>query len=179
LIRAPEPTVRSNRAAQIVAAARSILEDEGTDALTMRRLAADVGMQAPSLYKHFSTKRSVEAALIEECLIDFGGSLHAAVASPGAVGPVRSLLIAYRQTALVSPILYLLATAGPLPREDLSPGIEEWAGEPFFLAVGDPLRAQALFSFAHGMVVLELSDRFLEESDLDLTWEAGADAFAG
>lgn len=159
-------------------AARRIVEDEGPDALTMRRLAAAVGMRAPSLYKHFPTKRAVEAALIEEAMVAMGTALHAALAAPGRRGPVRSLLGAYRATALANPALYRLATAGPLPRADLPPGLEEWAGEPFFLAAGDPWRAQALFSFAHGMVILELDDRFPPDSRLDRTWRAGASAFA-
>jgi len=175
----PEPTVRSVRAAQIISAARRILEDEGRGALTMRRLATEVGMQAPSLYKHFATKRAVEAALIEQGLFDFGEALHAAVSSPGVGGPVRSLLGAYRKTALANRALYRLATSGRLPREDLAPNVEEWAGEPFLLAMSDPWRAQALLAFAHGMVVLELDDRFLEGSDLDVTWRAGSDMFAG
>ena len=173
----PELTARSGRAADIVAAARRILEDEGVDALTMRRLAAEVGIQAPSLYKHFSTKRAVEAALIEQGMLELGKALHVAVAAPGRGGLVRSLLDAYRRAALASPALYRLTTARRLPREDLPPGLEEWAGQPFFLATGDPWRAQALFSFAHGMVILELDDRFPEGSDLGRTWNAGAAAF--
>lgn len=176
---APELTARSERAADIVAAARRILEEEGADALTMRRLAAAVGMQAPSLYKHFPTKRAVEAALIEQGMLEFGNALHAALSAPGREGAVRSLLDTYRKEALSSPALYRLATAGPLPREDLPPGLEEWAGEPFLLATGDPWRAQALFSFAHGMVTFGLDDRFPQESDLDRTWNAGAAAFTG
>jgi AcrR family transcriptional regulator len=175
----PELTARSERAADIVAAARAVLEDEGAGALTMRGLAAAVGMQAPSLYKHFPTKRAVEAALIEQGLLKFGKALHAALPAPGLGGAIRSLLDAYRKAALASPALYRLATAGPLPREDLPPGLEAWAGEPFFLATGDPWRAQALFSFAHGMVILELDDRFPQGSDLNRTWKAGAAAFTG
>jgi len=155
------------------------MEEEGAEALTMRRLAAAVGMQAPSLYKHFPTKRAVEAALIEQGMLEFGKALHAALPAPGRRGAVRSLLDAYRKAALASPALYRLATAGPLPREDLSPGLEAWAGEPFFAATGDPWRAQALFSFAHGMVILELDDRFPQGSDLGRTWNAGAAAFTG
>jgi AcrR family transcriptional regulator len=146
----------------------------------MRRLAAAVGIQAPSLYKHFATKRAVEAALIEVGLLEFGQALHAAVAAAasGRGRPVRSLLAAYRAAALANPAIYRLATSGPLPREDLAQGLEDWAGEPFLLTTGDPCRAQALFSFAHGMVVLELDDRFPHGSDLDRTWEAGATAFS-
>jgi AcrR family transcriptional regulator len=175
----PELTARSERAADIVVAARRILEEEGADALTMRRLAAAVGMQAPSLYKHFPTKRAVEAALIEQGMLEFGQALHAALLAPGRGGPVRTLLDAYRTAALANPALYRLATTGPLPREDLPPGLEAWAGEPFFLATGDPWQAQAVFSFAHGMVILELDDRFPEGSDLGKTWTAGAAAFTG
>lgn len=144
----------------------------------MRRLASAVGMQAPSLYKHFSTKRAVEAALIEQGLVEFGRALHAAVAAAGRAGPVASLLDAYRKAALASPALYRLATTGPLPREELPCGLEEWAGEPFLLATGDPWQAQALFSFAHGMVILELDDRFPQGGDRGRTWSAGAAAFS-
>ncbi len=177
---APALTERSTRAAEIVSVGRRILEEEGADAFTMRRLAAAVGMQAPSLYKHFGTKRAVEAALIEHGLLELGTALHTAV-SGGARrggGPVRRLLTAYRAAAFANPALYRLATAGPLPREDLAPGLEDWAGEPFFLATGDPSRAQALFAFAHGMVVLELDDRFMPGSDLGPAWEAGTRVFA-
>ncbi|MHB1519561.1 MAG: TetR/AcrR family transcriptional regulator [Acidimicrobiales bacterium] len=173
----PELTARSVRAAGIVAAARRILEEESAEALTMRRLASSVGMRASSLYKHFPTKRAVEAALIEEAMVESGQALHAAVLTAARGGKVRSLLDTYRRVALGRPALYRLATAGPLPREHLSQGLEAWAGEPFFLATGDPWRAQALFSFAHGMVILELDDRFPSGSDLARTWNAGAAAF--
>jgi AcrR family transcriptional regulator len=175
----PALAAHSERATEIVAAARQILEEEGAEALTMRRLAAAVGMQAPSLYKHFPTKRAVEAALIAVGMLEFGQALRAALPAPGRKGAVRGLLEAYRTAALTSPALYRLATAGPLQRQDLPPGLEEWAGEPFFLATGDPWRAQALFSLAHGMVILELDDRFPQGSDLGRTWKAGAAAFTG
>jgi hypothetical protein len=57
------------------------------------------------------------------------------------------------------------------------PGLEAWAGEPFFLAVGEPYLAQALWSFAHGTLILELDRRFLDGSNLDRTWRSGTEAF--
>jgi hypothetical protein len=42
----------SPRAREIVAVARDVLETEGAEALTMRRLADRLGIRAPSLYRH-------------------------------------------------------------------------------------------------------------------------------
>jgi len=47
----------SARAGQIVATARLLLEREGPEALTMRRLGEELGIRAPSLYKHLTGKR--------------------------------------------------------------------------------------------------------------------------
>lgn len=175
----PPPVSRGGaRAAEIVAAARRILEEEGPEALTMRRLGDSVSMQAPSLYKHFPSKAALTSAIIDSALFDIGGVLHDAVRRAGPGEPVASLLSAYRDEALGHPDLYRLVTSGSLDRDRLSPGLEEWAGEPFFLATGDSSVAQALWSFAHGMVILELDNRFPPTSDLDRTWEAGVAAFA-
>ncbi|WP_106399759.1 TetR/AcrR family transcriptional regulator [Actinocorallia populi] len=164
------------RAVEIVSAARVLLEERGAEALTMREIAASLGIRAASLYKHFPDKAAVEAALIERGLAELGAVLYCALAEPG---PVAAVLRAYREHALGAPHLYRLATAEPLARDRLAPGLEEWSGTPFFLAAGDPHRAQALWAFAHGMVILELDGRFLPDSDLDRTWAEGARAFAG
>lgn len=174
----PARTSRSPRAVEIVAAARAILESEGEAALTMRRLGEATGMRAPSLYKHFRDKAAVEAALVEEALAEMGAALHAALVRPGRRGPVAALLAAYREQGNRQPNLYRLATAGPLDREPLPAGLEDWAGEPFFLVTGEPQRAQALWAFAHGMVILEIDARFSDASHLDATWAAGAAAFS-
>jgi AcrR family transcriptional regulator len=173
----PARTPRSARATAVVAAASRLMEAEGASALTMRRIADDLGIKAPSLYKHFPDKAALESALVEQALIDMGTALHTALARPGRRGPVVALLAAYRREGLDHPNLYRLATAGPLARAELPPGLEDWAGEPFFLVTGEPHRAQALWSFAHGMVILEIDRRFREGSDLDRTWRAGAVAF--
>jgi len=160
-----------------VAAALAILDADGRDALTMRRLADDLGMRAPSLYKHVRDKAGLEAALIEDVLFDIGDVLHDALVKPGRQGVVASVLAAYRTHSLAHPHRYRLATSGRLRRDLLPDGLEEWAGQPFFFAAGDPYRSQALWSFAHGMVILEIDGRYPEGSDLDRTWKAGAAAF--
>ncbi len=177
LERPSPPPHRPKRVAEAAATARRILEEEGAPALTMRRLAEEMGIQAPSLYKHFSGKADLELLLIEDALFAIGEVGHRVLRVPGPDGPLRGLLVAYRSYCLAHPNLYRLATSGGLSRERLPDGLEEWAGNPWFVVTGDPLLAQALWSFAHGMVVLELDDRYPPGSELDGTWRAGADAF--
>jgi AcrR family transcriptional regulator len=174
----PTPPTRSARATQIVDSARALLEAEGPDALTMRRIADVVDIRAPSIYKHLPGKHALEVALVEQGLFEMGDVLHRAVDEAGPGEAIESLLASYRAEALAHPNLYRLATVGPLARPELTPGLEDWAGEPFFLVAGDEFVAQALWSFAHGMVVLELDRRFPDTSELGRTWAAGAAAFA-
>jgi len=178
LARPPAVVRRKPRLVQIVVAARELLERDGYEALTMRRVAEELGIRAPSLYKHFPDKAALEAAIVEDALVEFGEVAHRAIHSSGPGTGVARLLEEYRRHSLCHPHLYRLATAGPLARESLSPGLEDWAGNPWYVATGDPSLAQALWSFAHGMVVLELDGRYPPGSDLDRTWEAGAGAFA-
>jgi AcrR family transcriptional regulator len=177
----PTPVERSARVGQIVAAARELVETEGADALTMRRLADELGIRAPSLYKHLPGRDGVVARLVDDTLFETGDRMHQAVSGPAAGatgGPIAALLAAYRAFGREHPNLYRLVTTGDLPRSALTPGIEDWAGEPFYRATGDPYRAQALWAFAHGTLILEIDRRFLPGSDLDRTWTAGARAFA-
>ena len=173
----PEPRTRSSRVTELLAAAGHLLESEGHDALTMRRLADRVGIRAPSIYKHLDGKAAVEAGLVEDGLFETGDALHRAVAEPGPDGAIPSLLTAYRSLADDRPNLYRLTTSSSFPRGSLLTGLEDWAGEPFFLATGEPHLAQALWAFAHGTTILELDGRFLPGSDLERTWLAGAGAF--
>jgi len=167
----------TTRATEVVDTARQLLEADDWELVTMRRLADELGMQAPSLYKHFVSKAAIEVALVELALDEMGEALHRAIAKPGRRGAVGALLAAYRRVGLTNPNLYRLATTGSLRRDELTPGLEDWAGEPFFLATAEPHMAQALWSFAHGTLILEIDDRFLPGSNLDRTWAAGARAF--
>lgn len=163
------------RGREIVAAARELLDEHGIDALTMRRLAARLGIQAPSLYKHLPDKAAVEAAVIATGLQDLAAALEEA--RHAAAEPITALAAAYRTFALTHPHLYLLMTNRPLPREHLPAGVEHRAAAPVLQAVENLPRARAFWAFAHGMAVLELADRFPPDADLDTAWQAGVDAF--
>ncbi|WP_405897505.1 TetR/AcrR family transcriptional regulator [Streptomyces sp. NBC_00727] len=157
---------------QILAAARTLLEQEGPDALTMRRLAGGLGITAPSLYKHFPDKSSVVNALADAMLTETAEALEAA--ETAAPGSFPALAAAYRAHALAHPHLYRLTTARPHPQH-----LEERAAAPLFraLAPDEPL-ARAAWAFAHGMVMMELNDRFPTPESVTAAWTAGITALA-
>ncbi len=111
--RPPKPRPRTRRASQVVEAARQVLEEEGPEALTMRRVADVLGIQAPSLYKHFANKSALEMALVADALVDIGEVTHAAIHLGPADDGLVNLLGTYRRHSLAHPHLYRLATAGP------------------------------------------------------------------
>ncbi|HEX6580103.1 MAG TPA: TetR/AcrR family transcriptional regulator [Actinomycetota bacterium] len=167
--------------AEIVAEARELLEREGPEGLTMRRLAEAMKIRAPSLYKHVSSKEDLEALLMAEAFRGMGAELHGAITGARKGGSKTTALAelgrAYRRWALAHPHLYRLVTNGPLPRELLPEGLEAWTAEPVVVAVsGDPDRARVAWAFAHGMTILELDGRFPPGADLDAAWAAGIDA---
>ena len=90
---------------RIVDAASALVDAEGLDALSVRRLAAELGVQGPSLYHHFATKAdildAVADAVIErvdlsafgrlpwnEALRGWATSYHAALIAHPNVVPV-------------------------------------------------------------------------------------------
>ena len=166
---------RSARADEVVAEARRLLEEEGPEALTMRRLADRLGIRAPSLYKHLPGKAALEAAIIATGLEESASTFEAAV--DGASDPLPALAAAYRGFALAHPHLYRLMNDGPLPRQHLPPGLEDRTAAPLLRVAGSRARARALWAFAHGMVMLELDHRFPPDADLDRAWQAGVAAF--
>jgi AcrR family transcriptional regulator len=164
------------RAREIVAAARAILEEEGLDGLTMRRIAERLGIRAPSLYKHFPDKVSLEAAIISAAFEEQAGVFERAVEDGD--DPLDALGAAYRSFALAHPHLYRLMTDRELRRDLLAPGVEDRAGLTIYRAAGeDTDRARAAWAFAHGMAMLELTNRFPPGADIDAAWREGIRAF--
>jgi AcrR family transcriptional regulator len=162
----------SERAGQIVDAARVLIDEGGAAALTMRALGERLGIRAPSLYKHFPDKCAVEAQVITLAMRELTSALARA-------DSLVALAAAYRAYALAHPHLYRLMNSGPLPRHLLPPGVEEATALPLVRAVGgDMNRARAVWAFAHGMVILELDGRFPPDADLDSAWRTGLAAFA-
>jgi AcrR family transcriptional regulator len=171
-----DPKELSPRAREIAAAALVLLEEEGPDGLSMRRLAERLGIRAPSIYKHLPDKQALESAIVSA-----GFELQAEVferAVRNAKDPLVALARAYRKFAKAHPHLYRLMTERELQRDQLAPGVERRAGLTIYEAVGrDADLARAAWAFAHGMTILELDSRFPPDANLDAAWERGIQAF--
>jgi AcrR family transcriptional regulator len=171
----------STRRAQIVSAARRLLEEDGPEALSMRNVAAEIGIRAPSLYEHVADKRALESAIVAAGLQEQGVALSAALADDGGADPLMALAQAWRRWAHAHQHVYRLIYVRDLDRSD--PAVA--AGE---LAAGAPLRqicggdlvaARVIWAYAHGMVNLELIDRFPPGTNVDELWARGLDALRG
>src|SRR3954452_8999857 len=173
MIRMADP--RSARAREVVAVGRRVLEQEGPYTLTMRLIADEVGIRAPSLYKHLPHKAALEAAIIAAGFEEAAAAFEAA--TEGADQPLTAFAAAYRAFASAHPHVYRLMTARPLPRELLPPGLEARAAAPLLRATGNPPRARAAWAFIQGMIMLELNGQFPADGVTEQAWTSGITAF--
>jgi AcrR family transcriptional regulator len=165
----------SSRGREIVAVARELLERDGAEALSMRRLADELGIRAPSLYKHLPHKAALEAAIIADGFAAAADAFEAA--TEGADDPLSAFVETYREFARAHPHVYRLMTDRPLPRDRLPPGLEARTAAPLLRATGGPDRARAAWGFIHGMIMLELNGRIPTDQMTEAAWRAGIQAF--
>jgi AcrR family transcriptional regulator len=163
------------RARDVVDVARRVLEQDGPDALTMRRVAEELGIRAPSLYKHLPHKEALETAIIADGFEEAAAAFEAAV--EGHEDPLSAFVAAYRAFAAAHPHVYRLMTERPLPREQLPAGLEARTAAPLLRVLGTPARARAAFAFIHGMTILELDARFPADEWTEQAWHDGIAAF--
>lgn len=160
------------RAREIVTVARQLLEDEGLDSFSMRKLAARLGVRAPVIYKHFASKSALVAALISVGFEEQATLFEAALTSSDH--PLTAMAGIYRAYGRANPNLYRLMYDRDLERPLLLPGSEERAVLPAVRAAGGNRDlARAAWAFAHGMTILELNNRFPADANLDDAWRRG------
>ena len=164
---------RRDRRAELVAAARHLLETEGIEAVTIRRLAAAVGIQGPSVYKHVPDKAAIEDALTVVALTEQADAVQDVPATFGALAG------AYREWAVAHPHLHRLLNDRPLNRSVLPTGLEDRAAAPLVAACGGDLDlARAAWATIKGLVDLELADRFPPGTDVAAVYAAASRAYS-
>lgn len=161
------------RRAELIAAAYQLLDAEGFEAVTIRRLGALVGIQGPSVYKHVPHKAAVENALVAI------GFTEQTDAFQGVPTPFAALAGAYRNWALAHPHVHRLLNDRPIDSSQLPDGVEERAAAPLIAACdGDLALARAAWATIKGLVDFELAHRFPPGSDIDAAYAAAARVYA-
>jgi TetR/AcrR family tetracycline transcriptional repressor len=107
---------------RIVAAAVDVLDAEGLDALTMRRLGTQLGVSAMSLYRHLPNREAVLAAVVNELFAEAVVDLDTQTSWPEAL---TRLAHGYRQMLLAHPQAVPLLATHPV---DIDRGLELLAG---------------------------------------------------
>ncbi|HWH93332.1 MAG TPA: TetR/AcrR family transcriptional regulator [Baekduia sp.] len=169
--------VPSTRRDQIVSAARRLLEAEGPEALSMRNVAAEIGIRAPSLYEHVADKRALESAIVATGLHEQGAALSQALLDDHG-DPLMAVGQAWRRWAHAHPHVYRLIYVRDLDRSDRAVADAEQAAGAALrqICAGDLVTIRVIWAYAHGMADLELSDRFPPGTDVEELWVRGLDA---
>ena len=182
--RTPSADVRS----ALLAAAVHLLETEGTDALSVRRIAAEAHVAPMGVYNHFDGKHGV----VEALWVEGFDRLRSTLETLGEIDDPGDALVEgfrrYRSLALAHPMAYRLMFLKAVP--GFEPSVEAaWTAALAFEALvaavrramesgaittGDPVQvAQVVWAAVHGWVSLELDSMiFLADAD------AGAGAMA-
>ncbi|SIN42419.1 TetR/AcrR family transcriptional regulator [Micromonospora cremea] len=174
------PTPDRTSLADIVEAARDILESDGLPRLTMQAVAERVGVRAPSLYKRVRNRDALIRLVAETTVQDLGEQLSA-VASSGDPGrDLGELARAFRAFAHAHPAGYQLIFADG--REETRPSLDALtkASAPALRVAADlagpehALEAARMFTaWANGFVSMELAGAFNLGGDLDEAFEFG------
>jgi AcrR family transcriptional regulator len=94
------------RRAQILSAARTVAEQEGWPAVTVRRLADEISYSQPVLYAHFENRDGILAAVAIEGFQELGEALEKARRHAKRQTPLESVAAAYLEFAASLPALY-------------------------------------------------------------------------
>jgi AcrR family transcriptional regulator len=143
---------------QVVRATRDLAETDGWPAVTMRRLAGDLGVTQPVLYSAFAGRQALVDAVALSGFTDLAAALEAVDASPMA------RMRAYLDFAAGHPRLYeamfslpsgLTFAAGDIPE----PLRRAFRGIHDAFPEADETGAEVAWSLWHGLATLEASGR--------------------
>ncbi len=100
-----------NRKQQIIDATKQILVTEGLKSVTLRRVAKEVGISAPSIYRHFKDRDALVRAVISEGSKVFASYLFRALESPSPIEQLAATGIQYLRFALDHEVVFGLMFA--------------------------------------------------------------------
>ncbi|KAB2342056.1 TetR/AcrR family transcriptional regulator [Actinomadura rudentiformis] len=160
----------------VVDAAIAIVDAEGPAALTLSAVAAQAGVQTPSLYKHVRNLAELRQLVTLRVIEELTGRLGEAALGRSGDDAVRAIMRAYRSYVVDHPGRYAAMDQAPDPR------LEAAAGRLLGIILAalrayelddDALihAARALRSTSHGFAILEASGGFGLPQDLETSYE--------
>ncbi|MEU7059869.1 TetR/AcrR family transcriptional regulator [Streptomyces sp. NPDC046197] len=167
---------RAERERLIVTAARELAEAEGWEAVTTRRLAAEIEYSQPVLYSHFKGKDAIMAAVAVQGFAELAAELRATrTAAEGARAALGAVGEAYTAFARRRPALYDAMFTHrvdlPFATPEAPAALHEAFGEllravePVAAEGDDPgLLTETYWAGLHGLVTLMRSGRLPEEA---------------
>ncbi|CAM5460972.1 MULTISPECIES: TetR/AcrR family transcriptional regulator [Streptomyces diastaticus group] len=113
--RTPRERYREQTRGEIKASAVRRLAEGGVENVALLRIAKEIGLSGPALYRYFAGRDE----LLAELVTDAYQAVAEAVAGVGTTGggraALQALAAAYRDWALAQPHLYLLIQGTPVP----------------------------------------------------------------
>lgn len=165
----------------VVRRAAEIVDAEGTASLTLSRVAAALGVAAPSLYKHVGGLGDLTDRLALAATRAFGDALARSSRGVSSRAALGSLAAAYRGFARERPGMYELAQrggAGPEWEQAASGLVDEitraLAG--YGAAAADVHRIRYVRAALHGFTDLERIGGFRQPASVDETFARLVDA---
>lgn len=163
---------------QVVQAAVT-LADGGLERVTFARLAALLGVQAPSLYNHVDGRAALLRLITLRGLDELTEQLAESAAGLAGEEALRATAHAYRAYALAHPGCYEAILAAPDPNdEELHTAAERLLGLLAAILRGWDLKGddaidaiRAVRSTLHGFVAIERGGGFALARDLDTSFD--------
>jgi AcrR family transcriptional regulator len=165
-----------------------LLATEGPQALTARRIAAEVGCSTTPLYSNFGGMRGLVRSMVHEGFTRMQRSFEQVPAGDDPVAGMARLGRAYRRNAQENPYLYAVMFGGSTlggfslserdrrhGRYTLAPVIDcaDRCIEAGRFTPADPvLVAQQMWVATHGLVAVELGRYLVAPYDADVFFEA-------
>ncbi len=159
----------------LVARAREMIEAEGVEGVSLHKLAAALGVKAPSLYRYFASKTDLLREVNLQTARQMVGMMEQAAATNGdARARMIAMAKACRDFGYANPMTYRLAFTNTNPnlRPDdavlealaipLQQVMAEISGEEYSLAA-----LRGAWALIHGFIMFELSGQFRRGGDLE------------
>ena len=170
----------------VIDAAAAVADKDGIEAVTLARLATDLGVRPPSLYKHVDGLDAVKRALAVRGAAEANRRLERATIGKARDEALFALGHAYWQFARDRPGLYAASLRAAKPGEkDVAAAGEALLGtvlsvlSGYGVDRGDALHAtRGLRAIIHGFVSLDAAGGFRLKLDLNESFDRLLAAFA-